>query len=209
MSRDKVSPHTVERLSQYLRALRDSLKAGEVQLSSADIARKSGTTAAQVRKDLSFFGSFGKKGYGYDVFDLIDTLEAILGVDKRWKVALVGFGRLGQSIALYKGLPESGFDICAIFEKDPDKIGGSFRGVEIYGCCDLLEVCEERGILLAIAAVPPEAAEEVFQRLLDAGIRGILNFTGHTGFKPPPHAFVKDMNMAAEMEFLSYYVSHH
>ena len=204
-----ISPLTIQRLSFYLRTLRDLRDLGEVSVSSEVIASRVSSTAPQVRKDLSYFGSFGKKGHGYDVDELIASLEKILGVNKKWKVALVGLGKLGQSLLQYKGFWRSGFEVMAIFEKDPSKIGRRFRGIPIYPVAEMPQVCERENILLAIIAVSPEAAEEAFRNALDSGIRGILNFTGYCCFKPPPHAFIKNINMAAEIEMLSYYVTNH
>lgn len=206
-NRKNISPLTIQRLSFYLRILRDMRDFGEISVSSREIAEKVGSTAPQVRKDLSYFGSFGKKGRGYNIEELIATLENILGVDKKWKVALMGVGKLGQSLLQYKGFWKSGFEIIAIFEKDPTKIGRRLMGVPIYPVDDMLKICESENILLAIIAVPFESAEEAFQLALDSGIRGILNFTGHCCFQPPPHAFIKNVNMAAEIETLSYYIT--
>ncbi len=206
-NRKNISPLTIQRLSFYLRILRDMRDFGEISVSSREIAERVGSTAPQVRKDLSYFGSFGKKGRGYNIDELIATLEKILGVDKKWKVALMGVGKLGQSLLQYKGFWKSGFEIIAIFEKDPTKIGRRLMGVPIYPVDDMLKICESENILLAIIAVPFESAEDAFQLALDSGIRGILNFTGHCCFQPPPHAFIKNVNMAAEIETLSYYIT--
>lgn len=182
---------------------------GEISVSSSKIAERVGSTAPQVRKDLSYFGSFGKKGRGYNIDELISTLEKILGVNKRWNVALMGMGRLGHSLLQYKGFRRSGFDIVAIFEKDKTKIGRRVLGVPIYPVEDMPKICEKETILLSIIAVPFDSAEEAFQRALDSGIRGILNFTGYCCFQPPPHAFIKNVNMAAEIEMLSYYITNY
>jgi len=205
----EISELTIQRLSFYLRALREMRDFGEISSSSRDIAERVGSTPPQVRKDLSYFGSFGTKGRGYNIDELIATLEKILGVDKKWKVALVGVGKLGQSLLQYKGFWKSGFEIVAIFEKDPAKIGRRMLGIPIYPTEEMPKVCERETILLAIIAVPFESAEEAFQRALDSGIRGILNFTGYCCFQPPPHAFIKNVNMAAEIEALSYYITNH
>ena len=206
--RRNISNLTVQRLSCYLRTLRTFSENSRVSVSSGDIAEKVGSTAAQVRKDLSCFGSFGKKGRGYNVSELIATLVNVLGLNKKWNVALIGLGKFGQSLAVYKGFRKSGFDIVAIFEKDPTKIGKRFFDIPVYPIEDITKVCEKKSILLGIIAVPPETADEVIQKALDAGIRGMLNFTGKCGCQVPPHAFVKDVNMAAEIETLSYYLTH-
>jgi len=205
--RKNISNLTVQRLSCYLRTLRTLAENGRISVSSGEIAEKVGSTAAQIRKDLSCFGSFGKKGHGYNVSELITTIENVLGLDKKWNVALIGLGRFGQSLSVYKGYRNETFDIVAIFEKDPSKTGKSFNGIPVYPIDDLAKICEKKSIVLGIIAVPPAAADEVIQKALDAGIRGMLNFTGKCGCQVPPHAFVKDVNMAAEIETLSYYLT--
>ena len=204
----KISPLTIQRLSLYLRVLKEYAAMGKVAASSGEIAEATVSTAAQVRKDLSYFGSFGKKGQGYNIDELIEAIEGILGLDRRWKVALVGLGKIGQSLIQFKEFGQIGFDFVAIFEKDPEKIGKSFNGIPIYHIDEMPRVCEEETILIALVAVPAESSEEVFQRVLDAGIRGILNLSGRCCFKPPPHAFIKNVNVAAEIESLSYYLTH-
>ena len=202
-----ISPLTIERLSVYLRALGEFSREGAIFVSSPTIAERIGTSPAQVRKDLSYFGSFGRKGRGYDIEKLIGGLTEIMGLNKNWKVGLVGFGKLGESLFNYAGFPKSGFHIVAIFDKDPAKIGSTREGVLIYNMDAITRTCEEKKILIAIVAVPPESAFEAIQRCLDAGIRAILNFSGQTGFKPPPHAYIKDINLAAEIESLSYFLT--
>ena len=207
VSKGKISSLTISRLSIYLRALLEFQEKGKLSVSSGQIAKKVGSSAVQVRKDLSYFGSFGKKGCGYNIHELVTNLKSILGLDHSWKVALIGLGRMGESMVMYKGFRESGFEITAIFEKDPEKIGGKFMNIPIYSIDEMPEVCEKMTILIAIVTVPAEAAFEVFQHALDAGIRGLLNLTGQSGFIPPPHAFIKDVFMAAEIETLSYYLT--
>jgi len=208
--KSKISPLTIQRLSTYLRGLKYfAQEEGKASVSSDDIALWLGGTAAQVRKDLSYFGSFGKKGRGYNVDELIKTLEDILGLDKSWKVALIGLGRLGRSMAVYKGFRNSSFEIVAIFDIDPQKVGTKYNETPVYHLDDLTRVCEEEGILISIVATPAEVANKVFQIALDAGIRGILNLSGRSSFNPPPHAFIKDVNMEAEIESLSFCLTHY
>ncbi|HHS49615.1 MAG TPA: redox-sensing transcriptional repressor Rex [candidate division Zixibacteria bacterium] len=199
---------TIERLSAYLRALQELSLEGKIFASSTDIGRKSGISAELVRKDMSAFGCPGRRGLGYNADRLADAIREILGVDRRWKVALVGFGMLGQSLIRYKGFADSGFDITAVFEIDKVLVGNDFEGIPIHAAEDMPDVCERDTILLAIVAVPADRAFEAFQQCLDAGIRGILNFTDQTGFTPPPHAKILNVNIAAEMEALSYFLVH-
>jgi len=203
-----ISSGSIERLSIYLRILRELRREGKIDVPSRIVAERAGVSPATLRKDLSAFGSFGKNGIGYNVDQLIEEIESILGVDRRWKVALVGFGKLGQALIRYKAFSECGFDIAAIFEKDSALIGGDFEGIPILSNKKMPSVCEREGILLAIVAVPSEVAYEVFERCFDAGIRGILNFTDRTGFSPPPHAKILNVNISIEMESLSYFLKH-
>lgn len=205
--RHEISQSTIERLSIYLRALRDFHHDGAVFISSQTLAERVGTSPAQIRKDLSCFGSFGHKGRGYDVEKLISGLSEILGVDKRWRVALIGFGKLGESLLKYDGFKKNGFDIVAIFEKDKKIVGKKCEGVPIYSVEDMPNVCGNKTILISIVAVPHKSAYEAIQLCLDAGIRAILNLSGQTGFKPPPHATIKDINLSAEIESLSYFLT--
>ena len=181
---------------------------GKIDVSSRQIADRAGVSPETVRKDLAFFGSFGKRGTGYNIDLLTDEIESILGVDRRWKVALVGFGKLGQALIRYKGFSENGFDIAAIFEIDGEIIGGDFEGIPILHSDNMLDVCERETILLAIVAVSSGVARNVFQLCFDAGIRGIMNFTDYAGFKAPPHAKILNVNISIGMESLSYFLKH-
>ncbi|MCK5832638.1 redox-sensing transcriptional repressor Rex [bacterium] len=197
----------LERLSEYLRALKESTIEGKIFVSSRDIATKAGFSADLVRKDLSKAGCFGKRGIGYNIDKLSDEICEILGTNRRWKVALVGFGQLGQSLINYKGFAESGFDITAIFEIDDKLIGEFFEDIPIYDATQMPDICERETILLAVVAVSTENSYKAIQRCFDAGIRGILNFTDRTGFIAPPHAKIRNVNIAIEMESLSYFIT--
>ncbi len=204
----EIAQGCVERLSVYRRTLRVFFLEGKIGVSSRQIADMAGVSPETVRKDLAFFGNFGKRGAGYNIDLLSDKIESILGVDRRWKVALVGFGKLGQALIRYKGFSENGFDISAIFEIDEELIGGDFDGIPILHSDDMLEICERETILLAVVAVSSGVAHDVFQRCFDAGIRGIMNFTDYTGFKAPPHAKILNVNISIGMESLSYFLKH-
>jgi redox-sensing transcriptional repressor len=199
----KVSEPTVGRLSHYLRWL-TQLSASEVAtVSSEDLARNSGTTAAQVRKDLSRFGTFGKRGLGYDVPELEARLRSILGLERRWPVALVGAGRIGAALFGYESFRTQGFYIEAVFDADPGKVGAMWNGVEVQPDSALEAVLAERGIQMAVVAVPAGAAQPVVDRLVTAGVRGILNFAP-LRLDVPASVVVKSVDMAVEMERLSY-----
>jgi redox-sensing transcriptional repressor len=199
----KVSEPTIGRLSVYLRMLAALSEAGVSTVSSEELAHRSGTTSAQIRKDLSLFGSFGKRGLGYSVPELVRRLREILGLARRWPVALVGAGRIGAALFSYDVLRRQGFWIDAVFDVDPGKVGARWNGLVVEPDECLERVLEERGIEMAVVAVPAAAAQSVVDRLVGAGVRGILNFAP-TRVDAPPAVVVKSVDMAVELEALSY-----
>jgi redox-sensing transcriptional repressor len=203
----RISESTVRRLSVYLRLLRELGRDGREVVSSQEMAERSGTTSAQVRKDLSLFGSFGKRGRGYDVGQLRSTLEGILGLGRSWRVALAGVGKIGGALLGYEDLERRGFEIVAAFDTDPEKIGRTVFGVEVDPLERLEEVVEERGVEMAIVATPPEGAQRVSDRLVEAGVRGLLNFAP-IRLEVPSEVAVRSMDVALEMEGLSFALSY-
>ena len=203
----KIPDSTVRRLGLYLHTLEELSRGGGETVSSEDLAGRAGTTAAQVRKDLSHFGSFGKRGLGYAVPELADELREILGVDRSWRVALVGAGRIGSALFEYDGFHARGFDIVAVVDSDPEKVGQLWGDVRIRDSADLEAVLREEAIDIAILAVPAQAAQGVLAGTLAAGIRGILNFTP-AQLRVPEGVALKDVNLVLELESLSFSLSH-
>lgn len=203
----KVSEPTIGRLSLYLRLLMELGDRGIATVSSDELAARSGTTAAQVRKDLSLFGTFGKRGLGYGVEELETRLRGILGLEHRWRVALVGAGRIGAALFGYENFRRQGFYIEAVFDRDPTKVGQEWNGLEVQADEVMERVVEEAGIDIAVIAVPARSAQGVADRLVKAGVRGILNFAP-TRLDVPPDVEVKTVDMALEMEGLSYALTH-
>jgi redox-sensing transcriptional repressor len=199
----KVSEPTVGRLSLYLRLLVELKESGVATVSSEELSRRSGATAAQVRKDLSLFGTFGKRGLGYGVGELECHLRGILGLETRWPVALVGAGRIGAALFGYETFRRQGFHIEAVFDTDPTKVGEHWDGVEVQPESAMERVVREAGIEIAVIAVPASAAQEVVDRLVPVGVRGILNFAPKT-LEVPSEVVVRSVDMALEMEGLSY-----
>jgi redox-sensing transcriptional repressor len=199
----KVSEPTVGRLSHYLRWLATLTTTGVDTVSSEELATNSGTTAAQVRKDLSLFGTFGKRGRGYEVAGLEARLRSILGLERRWPVALVGAGRIGAALFGYESFRDQGFYIEAVFDADPGKVGAIWNGVEVQPDSALETVLAERNIQMAVVAVPARAAQAVVDRLVTSGVRGILNFAP-LRLDVPASVVVKSVDMTVEMERLSY-----
>ncbi|HSM61940.1 MAG TPA: redox-sensing transcriptional repressor Rex [Longimicrobiales bacterium] len=205
MSR-RVSESTVRRLSYYLRALEALDHAGVATVSSEELAERGGTTAAQVRKDLSQFGSFGKRGLGYAVPDLTATLGGILGLDRRWRVVLVGAGRIGAALFAYPAFAARGYDYVAVLDSDPARIGTCWGRMPIRPVSDLEEVVRELKADLVILAVPAESAQGVAERAVHAGARGLLNFAA-VQLRVPPGIPVKDVDLVFELEALSFAIT--
>ncbi|MCK4297955.1 MAG: redox-sensing transcriptional repressor Rex [Planctomycetes bacterium] len=177
---------TCLRLSFYLRHLDSTAAQGLRTTNSARMAAALSTTAAQVRKDLSLFGQFGRPGVGYQVEELRQAIRRILGVDHRWPVVVVGVGNLGRALARYRGFAERNFDVVALFDTDPAKVGSRIGGVVVSPMEDMDKVVAERGVRLALLAVPADAAQKAAGALVRAGVTGILNFAPAVVRVPAP-----------------------
>jgi redox-sensing transcriptional repressor len=199
----KVADSTVRRLSLYLRFLEEFEGQGIATVSSGALASRGGTTSAQVRKDLSFFGSFGKRGLGYPVPELADRLREILGLKRRYQVAMVGAGKIGSALVQYRGFKQRGFDIVAIFDRDPAKIGRQWNGLTVLDVAALETEFGRHPFDMAVLVTPAEAAQPVTDRLVALGIKSILNFAP-VQLVVPDDVVVKTVNLALELETLSY-----
>lgn len=199
----KISDSTIRRLSLYYRALANSEKDGYSTVSSQDLAKKERLTPAQVRKDLSFFGSFGTRGLGYPVKELKEKIGSILGLNRTWNVALIGVGNLGSALASYKEFQKQGFFIKLLFDNDADKIGTSLVGVPIMDVKNLASQLKQQKIDLAILTLPGNAAQQVAEEMVRSGVKAILNFAPVT-LKVPEDIFLRNENMAIELEYLSF-----
>lgn len=199
----KVSESTVRRLSRYYRVLRILEKEGYVTVSSKELAKIEKLTPAQVRKDLSLFGSFGTRGLGYKVLELKEKIASILGLDKTWKVALIGVGNVGSALVSYKEFAKQGFLIKLLFDNDQRKIGKNHKGIIIKDVKDLVKELKESKIEMVIIAVPADQAQKVVDQVVKAGIRTILNFAP-ANIKVPGQVFLRTVNMAMELEHLSF-----
>jgi redox-sensing transcriptional repressor len=199
----RIAESTVRRLSLYLRFLEDAHARGSATISSAELARRGGTTSAQVRKDLSFFGSFGKRGLGYSVPELSAKLRNILGIGREWKTVIVGAGKIGSALAHYQGLEQRGFSIVAVYDNDPAKIGRAWADVHIRDVKSLGSDSVVRAADIAIIATPADVAQAVASRLVGAGIKAILNFAT-TQLQVPADVNVRYVDLALELEGLSF-----
>ncbi|MCC7089518.1 MAG: redox-sensing transcriptional repressor Rex, partial [Dehalococcoidia bacterium] len=166
----------INRLPVYARALAELAARGDTVVSSQALGELLDVTPAQIRKDLSYFGRFGKQGRGYNVASLLNKLREILGIDRQWRLCLVGVGRLGQAIAEYGGFGPQGFEIVAAFDASPDVVGRQVGGVTIHDIEELDTFLRHARVDIGIVAVPASAAQGVVDKLVEAGIRAILNY---------------------------------
>ncbi len=204
---EQVSELTTNRLSVYLRCLNELDAAGVLTISSQALAEQFHLNAAQIRKDLAYFGEFGVRGVGYYVKDLRRHLRQILGLDRRRRVAIIGAGNLGLALADYPGFRQEGFEIAAMFDAAPEKIGKASRGgVPIHEINDLKRVARRDRIDIAMLAVPASAAQPVVDLVVAAGIKAILNFSPGT-LKAPASVKLKSVDLTVSLESLSFYLA--
>lgn len=199
----KVAESTVRRLSLYLRFLEDFEHQGTETISSETLAHLGGTTSAQVRKDLSCFGSFGKRGLGYGVPELAEQLREILGLTRRYRVAMIGAGKIGSALVHYHGFHQRGFDIEAIFDSDPAKVGHEWNGLRVRDVADLEAALQQQPCDMAVIVTPAEVAQDIADRLVRMGVKALLNFAP-AQLAVPEDVAVKHVNLALELETLSY-----
>lgn len=199
----KISESAVRRLSLYLRLLQEADAAGAETISSNELADRGGTTSAQVRKDLSLFGSFGKRGLGYSVAELLSRIRSILGLQQTWRVVLVGAGKLGSALFSYRDFERRGFNIRAVFDSDARKVGSRWGELVIQADEAMEPVVRVEEIDMAIVAVPAEAAQQVVDRLVKAGVRGILNFAP-VRLRVPHGVSLKNVDVTLELEGLAF-----
>ncbi|AOH48667.1 redox-sensing transcriptional repressor Rex [Selenomonas sp. oral taxon 920] len=202
-----ISKATVDRLPRYYRCLRQLTDEGVEIASSEELGRRLAINPEQIRKDLAFFGQFGKKGVGYYVTELKESLGNILGLDHHWNVAIIGMGHLGAALANYQGIARLGFRLAAIFDANPVVIGTRVGERRVEDIAYLAEIIAERAIQIGVIAVPAAAAQGVADRLVDAGIRGIWNFAPVKLQVPPSIAFVSE-DLSVGLSSLSYYLTH-
>jgi redox-sensing transcriptional repressor len=202
----KIADSTVRRLSLYLRFLEEFEGQGIETISSGALAGRGGTTSAQVRKDLSFFGSFGKRGLGYSVPELVQALRQILGLTRHYRVALIGAGKIGSALVQNRGFRRRGFDFVAIVDRDPAKIGQSLGGVPVEDVAQLEASLGRHQADIAVLVTPPEVAQAVADRLVALGIKSILNFAP-LQLVVPADVTVKTVNLALELEALAYHLA--
>src|SRR4051794_3564137 len=200
----KIPEATVARLPLYLRSLLEGQREGTSTISSERLAELAGVNAAKVRKDLSYLGSYGTRGVGYDVEYLLFQMSRELGLTQDWPVAIVGLGNLGQALANYGAFGERGFPIVAMFDADERVIGTVVHGVTVRSIDDLADVVAHQEIAIAIIATPAAVAQSVADQLVAAGVSSILNFAP-TVLTVPEETSLRKVDLAVELQILSFY----
>jgi redox-sensing transcriptional repressor len=201
----EIPPVVIDRLPLYARALASLEAQSREVVSSQELGALLNVTPAQIRKDLSYFGRFGKQGRGYNVPKLLDELRRILGLNRQWKMAIVGIGRLGRAIIGYEGFLGQGFRIVEAFDSDKRLIGQQVDGLVIKDTADLEKVLRENGVDVGIVAVPAETAQEVIDALVRCGVRAILNYAP-TAAHVPRGVHLKRIDPVLALQGMTYYL---
>lgn len=203
-SRRRIPEATVARLPLYYRALVETAERKIATISSERLAEMAGVNAAKVRKDLSYLGSYGTRGVGYEVEYLLAQISQELGLTQSRPVVIAGVGRLGQALANYAGFGARGFEVVGLVDADPDKVGRRVGTLRVEGVDALDRMVEEREVAIAIIAVPAESAQRVADRLVAAGVTAILNFAPKV-IQVPEHVSLRKVDLAIELQILSFY----
>lgn len=205
MNARKIPDIIIGRLPVYLRALQRMAEMGLKTTSSQELGERVGISAAQIRKDISQFGEFGKQGTGYSIEYLIDKLRGILKVDRIWDVVLVGAGDVGHALANYQGFRDRGFRIAAIFDKDKSKVGQKIGAFTIEDSETMIERIRELGVKIAMLTIPAAAAQEVADQLAQAGVKAILNYAP-ISLNVPNHVKVQYIDPSTHLQRMTYYL---
>jgi redox-sensing transcriptional repressor len=205
MDQNSTPDIVVGRLPRYLQALQRMAVEGKVNTSSQELGERLGISAAQIRKDLSQFGEFGKQGTGYAIPYLIDQLEVILKIKHFWDIVLVGTGDLGHAIARYQGFANRGFRIAMVFDNDPGKIGIKIDHFIVQDITNLEKLVQEAGIKVAMLTVPASAAQPVSERLVKSGVKAILSYAP-TPLNLPPDIHVEYIDPLIQLQHMTYYL---
>jgi len=200
----RIPEATVARLPVYLRILLDQSESGTSNVSSEELADLAGVNAAKVRKDLSYLGTYGTRGVGYEVEYLIYQVRRELGLTHDWPVVIVGAGNLGQALAGYGGFGNRGFPVAGIVDNDPAKVGSPIGGVRVRPVAELAAIVRAQEVSIGVVATPASAAQEAADQLVAAGVTSILNFAPVV-LNAPPGVNVRKVDLAVELQILSYY----
>jgi redox-sensing transcriptional repressor len=201
----EIPPVVIDRLPLYARALSKLEEGGREVVSSQELGTRLGVTPAQIRKDLSYFGRFGKQGRGYNVRKLLDELWRILGLDKQWRMALVGVGKLGRAILGYGGFTPQGFRIVEAFDSNPKRIGERINDLTVRDVDDLERVLLQNPVDVGIVAVPADIAQDAIDALVKCGVRAILNYAPIAA-RVPPGIQIKRIEPVLALQSMTYYM---
>ena len=205
MNADKIPDIIIGRLPIYLRALQRMAEKGVQTTSSQELGEIIGISAAQIRKDVSQFGEFGKQGTGYSILFLLERLQSILKVDRVWDIIIVGLGDMGHALARYNGFGNRGFQVTMLFDNNPQKIGQVVNNLEIFGMDGMTEKIRNNKIKIAIVAVPASAAQSVTDQLVQAGIKSILNYAP-LHLNVPNDVHIQHIDPATHLQRMTYYL---
>ncbi|KAF0106640.1 MAG: redox-sensing transcriptional repressor [Anaerolineaceae bacterium] len=205
MTQSKIPDIIISRLPIYLRALRHMQGQGKQTTSSQELGEWVGVSAAQIRKDLSQFGEFGKQGTGYNIAFLIKKLNEIMHIDRVWDVAVVGMGDMGHAIARYQGFADRGFRVAMLFDSDPAKIGEEIDGFVVRDSAQMVPAIQQAGIRIAMLCVPASAAQAVANQLVQAGVKAILNYAP-ISLTVPPGVRVQYLDPSIGLQRMTYYL---
>lgn len=195
----------IGRLPIYLRALNRLVQEGHEVTSSHELGKRLGISSAQIRKDLSHFGGFGKQGTGYQIAYLEEKLRQVLKVDREWDVALVGVGDLGRAVAHYRGFSERGFIVTCAFDSDPNKVGTKIGDIDVQSINELSQTIREKNVQIAMIAVPAKVAQDVANTLIEAGISAILNYAP-INLTVPEHVRVQHIDPVVHLQRMTFYL---
>jgi len=201
---DKISPAVIRRLPKYYRYLGELTKMGLNKTSSRELSEMTGFSASQIRQDLNNFGGFGQQGFGYDVENLRNEIARILGLDKKYKIIIIGAGNIGQAIANYTGFYEADYEVVALFDKNPKLIGMSVRNALIKDIDELEEFLNLENIDIAVICTPKSVSQQVAEQLVQCGIRAIWNFAPKD-LKMPDYVHVENVHLNESLFSLTYY----
>ena len=205
MAKRQIPDIVIGRLPMYLRSLQRMNQAGHQVTSSKELGERLGISAAQIRKDLSQFGEFGKQGTGYKIDFLIEQLQKILHVDHDWDMAVVGAGDIGGAVARYKGFANRGFRVKMIFDNDPQKIGVQIGPFTVQDTAEMVQAIQSAGIKIAMITTPAVAAQDVADKLVEAGVKAILNYAP-ININVPPDVYVQHTDPSTHLQHMSYYL---
>lgn len=205
MTRKDIPDIVVGRLPQYLRSLQRMAREGRMVTSSQELGERLGISAAQIRKDLSQFGEFGKQGTGYHIPFLIEQIQKILHIDHEWEMVVVGIGDIGSAVARYRGFANRGFRVRYLFDIDPEKIGNRIGDFVIQDFKDIAEIVRQAGIRVAMIAVPSNDAQAVADKLIESGIRAILNYAP-ISINVPDGIQVQYIDPSLHLQRMTYYL---